>query len=385
MQAGKLSGQVVWITGAGRMRGIGAAAARRVAAEGADLVVSAIARPPGSLPAHEQEAGWRGVESLADEVRAMGRRAVAVACDVTDPAQVEACVTAAERELGPLTGLVNNAGVASAAGSAPIATMDDALWLKTIDINLNGVYRCSKAAVRAMLVHGRGGAIVNISSLAGRFGLPNYGGYCASKFGVVGLTQQLAGEVARDGIRVNCVCPGSMNSRRPTTMPSFQWAAAAKWKSWARRSPSCSAPMPATSPARPSTSMAATGWTESGGVAGNYSRDICCRQSGKFAQHLRSIGSQRTARLKRAQRYAVVTQGCITTSLPNSGCSIVCNDPRACMLGSFITSSRLRTGALGKRAAIKVSKTCAEVCGRVHCSTSASIVSIAATRFLSVA
>ena len=210
--SGKMTGQVVWITGAGRMRGIGAAAARRIAAEGGDVLVSAIARPARDLPQHEQEAGWRGAESLAEEIRALGRRALAMDCDVTDAAQVEACAAAAARELGPLTGLVNNAGVASDAGSAPIATMDDELWFKTIDINLNGVYRCCKAAVRTMLEHGRGGAIVNLSSLAGRFGLPNYGGYCASKFGVVGLTQQLAGEVAGQGIRVNCICPGSVDS-----------------------------------------------------------------------------------------------------------------------------------------------------------------------------
>lgn len=209
---GKLAGQVVWITGAGRMRGIGAATARRIAEEGGDVVVSAIRRAPELLPAHEQEAGWRGVESLADEIRALGRRALALDCDVTDNDAVKACVIAAERELGPLTGLVNNAGVASNAGAAPIATMEDDLWHATIDINLNGVYRCCKAAVQAMLSHGRGGAIVNVSSLAGRFGLPGYGGYCASKFGVVGLTQQLAAEVARDGIRVNCVCPGSIDS-----------------------------------------------------------------------------------------------------------------------------------------------------------------------------
>jgi 3-oxoacyl-[acyl-carrier protein] reductase/meso-butanediol dehydrogenase/(S,S)-butanediol dehydrogenase/diacetyl reductase len=209
---GKLDGMVAWVTGAGRMRGIGRAIARRLAADGADVMVTAIARDPSRLPAHEQAADWRGAESLAAEIRAMGRRAIAMDCDVTREDQITACVARIERELGPLTGLVNNAGVASEAGTAPIAETSDELWLATIDVNLNGVFRTCRAAVRAMLAHGRQGSIVNISSLAGRFGLANYGGYCASKFGVVGLTQQLAAEVAPRGIRVNCICPGSVDS-----------------------------------------------------------------------------------------------------------------------------------------------------------------------------
>ena len=208
----KLNGMVAWVTGAGRERGIGRATALRLAQDGADVLVTSIKRDPSEFPAHERDKGWLGIKSVAEEIRAMGRRALAIDCDMTQPDQINACVEAAERELGPLTGLVNNAGVASNAAAASIVDMSDDLWTSTIDINLNGVYYACKAAGRAMLANGKRGAIVNISSLAGRFGFANYGGYCASKFGVIGLTQQLAAEFGPVGIRVNCVCPGSVDT-----------------------------------------------------------------------------------------------------------------------------------------------------------------------------
>jgi 3-oxoacyl-[acyl-carrier protein] reductase/meso-butanediol dehydrogenase/(S,S)-butanediol dehydrogenase/diacetyl reductase len=208
----RLHGTVALVTGAGRHRGIGRAIALRLAAEGADVVVSAIARPYSEFPEHERAAGWRGVESVADEIRVMGRRALALDCDVTRRDEVEAMYARAERELGVVTAVVNNAGVAGPTGSTAIVDLEDDTWSRTIDVNLNGVYRVSKHGARGMLAAKRAGAIVNLSSMAGRTGLALYGAYCASKFAVIGLTQQMAQELARDGIRVNCVCPGSVDT-----------------------------------------------------------------------------------------------------------------------------------------------------------------------------
>jgi NAD(P)-dependent dehydrogenase (short-subunit alcohol dehydrogenase family) len=167
---GMLDDKVVIVTGAGRKRGIGRAIALRLAQDGAHVVVSSQRRDPATFPENEKAEGWLGVRSLAEEIRALGRRAVAVDCDVTRADQVQALIDAATRELGGIDGLVNNAGIPSGAGSAPIVEMDDELWYRTVDVNLNGVYLASKAAARAMIRGGKGGAIVNISSTAGRMG-----------------------------------------------------------------------------------------------------------------------------------------------------------------------------------------------------------------------
>lgn len=204
-----LTGKVALVTGAARYRGLGRAIALRLAQDGADLVVTGRHRAPEELPDNEREMGWTGVASLASELENIGCRALAVEADVTSRDEVDQMVRAANDRFGRIDILVNNAGVPSGAGDAPILDMDDRLWYQTVDVNLNGVYLVTRSVGRLMRERGEGGSIINISSTAGRRGIPDYGAYCATKFGVVGLTQQLATELARHDIRVNCIAPGS--------------------------------------------------------------------------------------------------------------------------------------------------------------------------------
>jgi 3-oxoacyl-[acyl-carrier protein] reductase/meso-butanediol dehydrogenase/(S,S)-butanediol dehydrogenase/diacetyl reductase len=193
------------------MRGIGRAIAVRLADEGADVVITALARPHEGFPEAEKQAAWRGAESVADEVRAIGRRALAVDLDVTQPEQVQAMADRVVGELGRIDILVNNAGLALVSGKN-IWEVEDEEWRREIDVNLNGVFNCCKAVARVLVEQKEGGRIVNISSLAGRVAQPQYGGYTPAKFAVVGLTQALALELAPHGVNVNCIAPGSTDT-----------------------------------------------------------------------------------------------------------------------------------------------------------------------------
>ncbi|MEV8036656.1 SDR family oxidoreductase [Streptomyces sp. NPDC086182] len=178
----------------GGSRGIGAAVCRRLALEGHDVVI-----------------GYRSdraaAETVADAVVDAGRRCLPVAVDTSDPAAVDGLFDAAA-ELGPVTGLVNNAGVSGPSG--PLADADPEGMRDALAVNVLGYLLCARRAVREMAASG-GGAIVNISSAAATLGSPGqYVHYAASKAAVDALTVGLSKEVAADGIRVNCVAPGTV-------------------------------------------------------------------------------------------------------------------------------------------------------------------------------
>ncbi|MGW3913729.1 SDR family NAD(P)-dependent oxidoreductase [Streptomyces sp. NPDC005070] len=179
----------------GGSRGIGAAVCRRLALEGHDVVI-----------------GYRSdraaARKVAEAVTDAGRRCLAVAVDTSDPAAVDGLFDAATAELGPVTGLVNNAGVSGPNG--PLSGADPDGMRDALAVNVLGYLLCARRAVREMTASG-GGAIVNISSAAATLGSPGqYVHYAAAKAAVDALTLGLSKEVAADGIRVNGVAPGTV-------------------------------------------------------------------------------------------------------------------------------------------------------------------------------
>jgi 2-hydroxycyclohexanecarboxyl-CoA dehydrogenase len=180
-----LEGKVAMVTGAGR--GIGRAIALRLASEGARVAVT--------------DVDVAAAHSISLEI---GEGAVGLWLDVTDPASVRAAVAEAERALGPIDVLVNNAGWDKA---EPFLQSTEEIWEKVLAINLKGAIHCTKAVLPGMVQRGRG-RIVNISSDAGRVGSMGEAVYSAAKAGIIGFSKTIAREVARYQINVNVVCPG---------------------------------------------------------------------------------------------------------------------------------------------------------------------------------
>jgi len=190
----RMAQSVTVVTGGGR--GIGAATVRRLAAAGHDLVIG-----------HLRDVA--AAEAVAAEVRAAGRRATAVRVDVADEAGVERLFDTAAAELGPVTGLVNNAGLTSRFG--PLVELSTEDLRRVVEVNVIGAMLCARRAAQDMSTRtgGTGGAIVNVSSAAATLGSPGeYVHYAATKAAVDTLTIGLAKELAGDGIRVNSVQPG---------------------------------------------------------------------------------------------------------------------------------------------------------------------------------
>lgn len=191
LQPNRHAGKAIVVTGAAS--GIGAATARRLGAEGGQVLCA--------------DLHLEGAEATAASIAEAGGTAAAAAVDISDSASARGLVAEAVDRFGGLDVLCNIAGIGHATN---FADETDEGWLRTIAVNLNGCFFTTHAALPHLLE--RGGNVVNVASTAGMMGQAYVGAYCASKHGVVGLTRSLAIEFARKGIRVNAVCPGGTNT-----------------------------------------------------------------------------------------------------------------------------------------------------------------------------
>ena len=217
----EFEGKTVLITGCARSRGMGRAIAAAFAQAGADIVAADVAtggtRNENEEGLEEIRLGWKGLESLAAEIEGLGRRVVILVGDVSRAVDAERMVADAVASFGHLDVLVNNAAAPHGADRRLLWEVPEEAWDLVIDVNLKGTFLMSRAVIPHMLSRGRG-RIINMASIAGKRGTPRRGAYTASKFGVIGLTQVLAQELAAHGITVNAICPGSVEtSRREST------------------------------------------------------------------------------------------------------------------------------------------------------------------------
>ena len=214
---GEFDGTTVLITGCGRARGIGRAVAVAFARAGADIAATDVA-PGGTRNENEEgleeiRIGWKGLESLSTEIEGLGRRIVTMVGDVSRAADAERMVRETLQRFGHIDVLVNNAAAPHGADRRLLWEVPEEAWDAVLDVNLKGVYLMSRAVIPHMLER-RSGRIINMASVAGKRGTARRGAYTASKFGVIGLTQAMAQELASHGITANAICPGSVDTSR---------------------------------------------------------------------------------------------------------------------------------------------------------------------------
>ena len=203
---GRVEGKVAFITGAAR--GQGRAHAIRLAQEGADIIAIDVCEPINAVP--YDPATEEDLAETVRQVEALDRRIIATKADVRDMAQVQKAVDDGVAQLGRLDIVSANAGISGRPNRSEDIPDDE--WSDMLDINLSGVWRAVRASIPHLKAGGRGGSVVLTSSDAGLFAYENISHYVSAKHGVIGLMRTLALELARDMIRVNAICPTTVDT-----------------------------------------------------------------------------------------------------------------------------------------------------------------------------
>ena len=209
-----LDGKVAVVTGAGRMRSIGRAITMELAKAGCDVVPVGTNRDPATFPEEEKATGWRDVESVAEEARALGRRALPLRADISMESDVVELLDAVISEFGRVDIVVNNASMPIGRDRAHVIDMDTDVFRRLIEVNLTGSFLMSKHFGARLVEQSAGGSIVNISSIAGKMMAKTGGAYGSSKAALQSMTGTMAREVADAGVRVNAVLPGIVDTSR---------------------------------------------------------------------------------------------------------------------------------------------------------------------------
>ena len=205
-----LKDKVVVVTGVGRARGIGRATAARFAREGAKLVITDL----GKAVTDQQGEVFGASPDLTaaeQELSEIGAEVLSLATDISDPPAVDALFASAMERFGRVDIVVCNAAILADCDVSAFK-LDAALFKRVLDVNLIGTFLCAQAGARCMVEGNHPGSIITIGSRASRRGNPSLVAYSASKFAVLGLTQSLALAFAAHQIRVNCVCPGAVDT-----------------------------------------------------------------------------------------------------------------------------------------------------------------------------
>ncbi|MDI6912313.1 SDR family NAD(P)-dependent oxidoreductase [Nocardioides sp.] len=200
--------RVAIVTGAGRKGSIGQAVARRLLLDGLTVVLSDLGAALDSHPDYEV-APSTDLETACDELSNVGE-VNALPCDVRDAEQVDDLLDGTVARYGRVDVLVNNAGLT--VGVGPVTELREEDWRLNLDVMATGVFLCSRAAARRMISQGEGGRIITIASQSAKSGMPMLAAYSAAKFAALGFTQSLAHELGPEGITVNAVCPGVVDT-----------------------------------------------------------------------------------------------------------------------------------------------------------------------------